>query len=191
MSRDPSKYFVDGVRWPSVTEVLSFSGWSRFDHVDPEILRRAAERGTLVHEATEQVDEGTFDWVNLREDLHGYIRAFEKFKNDYKYSVLKSEEVVLNHQYCFGGQYDRLCELDGELTILDVKTSSKPSVSWGLQTAAYALAAPEDIQKRVTLRLGDGNYDLNTWASPDDSRNFLDALKVVWAQVRAGVQRLK
>ena len=56
--RDTSGYVVNGVRLPSVTEVLSIAGLTDFSGVPPGVLEKARVRGTQVHEITEWIDDG-------------------------------------------------------------------------------------------------------------------------------------
>ena len=202
MARDPNKYIVDGYRYVSVTEVLQFSGWARYDKVDPVVLNRAAERGSLVHDATELVDDGTFVEEDFREDLLDYIAGYRKFIDEHDYEVLHSEIVVFNHKYLYAGQLDRICMLDGKKTLLDIKTSATRKPEWGLQLAAYEMAYSSisahemsqgfvaykpSIERRVALRLGLGYYDIDNYQSVNDYERFLEAVKIVQDQRNAGI----
>jgi hypothetical protein len=191
MARDPNKYIVDGYRYVSVTEVLQFSGWARYDKVDPVILNRAAERGSLVHDATELVDDGTFVESEFREDLSEYIIGYQKFVEEHDYSVLESEIVVFNHKYKYAGQLDRICMLDGKKTLLDIKTSSQRKPEWGLQLAAYEMAYGQTLERRVALRLGLGFYEIDNYQNDNDYVRFLEAVKIVQDQRNAGVIEIK
>ena len=186
MARDISKYIINGARYLSVTEVLSFSGWSNYSQVDPTVLARAGERGHLVHAATEDIDLGVYEPDKLREDLQPYVDAFMRFKAETDYHPIEVETVVHDQVLQYDGQLDRIGMLDGKLTVLDVKTSQSRKPEWGLQLAAYAKACGRDIQKRVALRLGLGFYEIDTFNSPHDFQRFVDALHVVQAQVELG-----
>jgi len=191
MPRDPNKYVVDSYRYVSVTEVLSFSGWARYDKVDPVVLSRAAERGSLVHDATEEVDDGTFNVNEFREDLIPYIDGYEKFMREHEYEVLESEIVVFNHKYKYAGQLDRICMLDGKKTLLDIKTSAQRKPEWGLQLAGYEMAYGEELERRVALRVGLGFYEIDNYNNDNDYPLFLEAVKIVNDQRNAGVIEIK
>ena len=190
MARDPNKYVVEGFRYVSVTEVLQFSGWARYDKVNPVVLNRAAERGSLVHDATELVDDGTFVESEFREDLLEYISGYRKFMREHDYEVLESEIVVFNHKYKYAGQLDRICMLDGKKTLLDIKTSAQRKPEWGLQLAGYEMAYGEELERRVTLRLGLGYYEIDNFLNPADYSRFIDAVKIVCDQRDAGVIKI-
>jgi hypothetical protein len=191
MPRDPNKYVVDSYRYVSVTEVLSLSGWARYDKVDPVVLSRAAERGSLVHDATEEVDDGTFNVEEFREDLIPYIDGYEKFMREHEYEVLESEIVVFNHKYKYAGQLDRICMLDGKKTLLDIKTSAQRKPEWGLQLAGYEMAYGEELERRVALRVGLGFYEIDNYNNDNDYPRFLEAVKIVNDQRNAGVIEIK
>ncbi len=187
MPRDPSKYVVDSYRYVSVTEVLSLSGWARYDKIDPVVLSRAAKRGSLVHDATEDVDDGTFNASEFREDLIPYIDGYKKFMREHDYEVLESEIVVFNHKHKYAGQLDRICMLDGKKTLLDIKTSAQRKPEWGLQLAGYEMAYGEELERRVALRVGLGFYEIDNYTNDNDYSRFLEAVSLVNAQRNAGV----
>lgn len=187
MPRDPSKYVVDSYRYVSVTEVLSLSGWARYDKIDPVVLSRAAKRGSLVHDATEDVDDGTFNASEFREDLIPYIDGYKKFMREHDYEVLESEIVVFNHKHKYAGQLDRICMLDGKKTLLDIKTSAQRKPEWGLQLAGYEMAYGEELERRVALRVGLGFYEIDNYTNDNDYARFLEAVSLVNAQRNAGV----
>ena len=51
-------YTVDGVRMPSVTEILAPITAKTDGEISKEVLRMAADRGTIVHKACEEIDYG-------------------------------------------------------------------------------------------------------------------------------------
>lgn len=187
MARDASAYMIDGARVPSVTEILSIGGWSDFSGIDPEILARAAARGTFVHEASELHDEGDLDWDSVPREWVGYVRAYEKFKAERQFQIIESEVVVKNKLHRYAGQLDRRGLLDGKPVILDIKTSSQPSPSWGPQIAGYAACYAEP-HGRVALWLRrDGTYRVISYPDPDDTRLFLATAAVVNGLISRGV----
>lgn len=68
---------------PSVTRLLDDGS---YDNVDPEILKRACERGTLIHKEIE---------IYLKSDLKGYTDEFYEFLDIYTTEHKKFEEKAI------------------------------------------------------------------------------------------------
>ena len=63
-------------KYTRVTEVLApFSG---MDKIPPEILQRASERGTKVHEICDAIISG-MGCPEIQDNLQGYIDSFKKW----------------------------------------------------------------------------------------------------------------
>lgn len=76
-------YRVNGKIVPSVTRLLDDGS---YDNVDPEILKRACERGTLIHKEIE---------TYLKNDLKGFTDEFYEFLNIYTTEHKKFEEKAI------------------------------------------------------------------------------------------------
>lgn len=199
MKRDTSAYVVDGVRWPSVTEVLELTGWSCFDGVDPERLAQASDRGLWVHAATQLVDENQFDWDQIPIDRQGaeqrqwldYVRAYRRFCEEHRLSISHREYRIRHDVHRFVGTLDLAGALDDSPVIIDIKTSYGIPASAALQTAAYHIALDDGPRRRLVLHLrADGTYRLREFSDPADRGLFLAALATMWAQITRGVMRL-
>lgn len=76
-------YRVNGKIIPSVTRLLDDGSYT---NVDPEILKRACERGTLIHKEIE---------TYLKNDLKGFTDEFYEFLNIYTTEHKKFEEKAI------------------------------------------------------------------------------------------------
>lgn len=74
---------LDGKILPSVTRLLDDGS---YDNVDPEILKRACERGTLIHKEIE---------TYLKSNIKGYTDEFYEFLNIYTTEHKKFEEEAI------------------------------------------------------------------------------------------------
>lgn len=116
-------YTVDGVRVPSVTEILRFLSVDTAASAAPWMRAQAAEIGTAVHEATV-----LYDYVGFDEELYDvivlpYIKGYHDFKRDYRIKdYILTEEKITNGAYA--GALDRLVMLDRKPTILDFKSGT-------------------------------------------------------------------
>jgi hypothetical protein len=123
--------------YPRVTEVLR--PFTSYDSVPPEILNRAAARGTTVHALCAGIAKD--DWVpdGMIDPEHlGYVNSFRKWA---KSSVQKF--VVVEKRYCdeerrYTGQLDFvILGQDDKLYLVDLKTSARTQKTYPLQMAAY------------------------------------------------------
>lgn len=115
------KYFVDGIELPSVTTI------TRFCSADSRTLAGSdpfyRERGTAIHELTADYDlTGEFP---IGTGYDGYLSAYRAFKRDYRIKTWDYIEYAMGSlKHGFAGTADRIGVIDGELSILDIKTSS-------------------------------------------------------------------
>ena len=145
------KYTLRGVVVPSVTQALDSlnpNGWWPSDK-----LEEARLRGTLVHKLTEIADQGG-DWYEdaVETQLVDYIHAWEAFKQDFKVTILESEQRVYHTKYRYSGTFDRILKisLTSSPYVVDIKTGEEHS-QYAIQLAAYVKAATEMQQSRYHL----------------------------------------
>ena len=114
------KYYLDGEEIPSVSEVTRFLSREVYGEIDQIALDRAAERGTLVHKATETLD--TKGYVEAPSEIDGYIQAYLKFRKEHAVEWELIEHMT-HMEADYAGTIDRYGTVDGERCILDIKTS--------------------------------------------------------------------
>lgn len=86
---DGHVYLVDGLIVPSVTQILKIRFGGKYSHVRPDVLRRAAEKGTAVHEAIQ-------DWCETgKESEFPEVRNFKFLQKHYGFEVLENETPVI------------------------------------------------------------------------------------------------
>ena len=164
------EYRIDGERVPSVTELLKPLTASQYGAINPEVLRQAAERGTEVHEACEAIDYG-LDPEDPSRDTWGYIEAYQQFLYDHDVEWYGVEEMggCTDFAIDYAGTIDRWGIVDGEVAVVDIKTTSQPSIEQKvavcIQTELYSwiIDAKHDIDptRHFALYLKkDGDYTL-------------------------------
>ncbi len=128
------------------TPLYHFSGLSK---IDPEVLSRAALRGSKVHEICDAIIEGlgipAFD-----DEISGYIDSFISW-ND-KHFIQKPERFYCD-EYMITGECDGIYEEEDGLVLVDFKTPLNESKTWMLQASAYMYLAKKsgyDI-KRIEM----------------------------------------
>lgn len=190
---------VDGVRFPSVTEIITISGWSSFGDFPKHRLDRYAARGQEIHDLTEAVDRG-LPLSSVPRSYQGPVSAYVRFRDDYQVEeILDSEIVVVSMKHHFAGQLDRRWRTKRGLSFGDLKSAhwEKKSPSWGMQLSAYEIGYTElhgldEPHERVSIQLLDtGAYEEFWWTEPKrDAMRFLVAAAQVNDQLRAGVVTL-
>jgi hypothetical protein len=128
-------YFIDGIKVPSVTQVLRAGGVATEQYMD----RFAADRGSAVHLACSMHLNGDLDPASLDYRLVPYVSAFKRFVAISKWQPIHTEKIVYSTQYGYAGRIDLYGKLNGHYALIDIKTGSIPA--WvGVQLSAYILA---------------------------------------------------
>ena len=152
-----SRYYQrkEGVYYPSVTHVLSyfpkdkfFERWMKEVGTNADyIIRRAGREGTQVHNAIEDYINGKeLNWLNewgeakYSLEVWKMILKFVDFWETYKPTLITTETHLFSDQLQIAGTADLVCEIDGEIWLLDFKTSNALYKTYDLQLACYATA---------------------------------------------------
>ena len=138
------------VKMPSITSVISWRNRDKFkkwrakvgEEVANNITRKATHRGTDAHTLIEEYlnNSETFsDVLPLSQFLFKQAKP-ELNKID---NILCQETALYSTQLGIAGSVDCIAEFDGELAVIDFKTSAKPKPrewieDYFVQCAAYA-----------------------------------------------------
>ena len=160
---DGRYYQRNGEYYPSVTYVLSFYPKGKFfedwlkkvGYSADYIVKKASEEGTQVHEMIEAYLNGE----ELKFLEHGrpmydpnvwqmFLR-FVDFWEEYKPTLIEAEVHLFSDELKVAGTCDMVCEIDGELWVIDFKTSNHLQTTYDLQTAMYAKCFEECFGKKV------------------------------------------
>ncbi len=167
------KYWLGEKELISVTTALKEAGLIDTTWFTPE----AAERGTAVHLACEQMDLGTLNYRPISSEHLGFLDAYARFFAEAKPVWSTVEEQVCDATVGYAGTLDRSGLLNGVWTVLDIKTG--PPAPWhGLQLAAYARILGRRPQRFDLYLAADGTYRLEPQRTRTDEANFLAALAV-------------
>jgi len=174
-------YRWDGQPIPGVTQVLA--PLTDFSAVPLDILAAASAFGVAIHKATELDDEGALDEAVLDDALRPYLAAWRKFVHEHEASWSHIECRLFHPTLRYAGTADRIGLVDGELTVVDIKTTAKLYPAVGPQLAAYRRAAVDGLKlpvmQRASVRLmADGNYDFHVHTGAEDLSVFVSLLTV-------------
>lgn len=145
-------YLVDGVIVPSVTQLLGKKFEHKYDGINPEVLRKAAEKGTAVHNAIEEwCKHGT------ESDLPE-LYNFRFLQRQYNFEVLANEiPVILFDNDCpiACGRLDLVLKMGDETGLADIKrTSALDKEYLGYQLNIYRLAYQQTYGEDITFLRG-------------------------------------
>lgn len=100
---------------------------------------KAAATGTRIHALAEAVARGQS--VEMTDDEHPYVNSYVRdFLSPFSPTFVALEEMVCSTTHDYAGTFDAIARIDGELWMLDLKTSAGIYPETGLQLAAYANA---------------------------------------------------
>lgn len=149
------KYFTpEGNSYPSITTVLSILSkdsimrWRKRvgEEEANKISHQAATRGTSVHKLAEDYLDNVEGWDTdvLPNNLFTFSHI-KKIIDDKVNNIWFQEEYLYSDRLQCAGQVDCIGEYDGELSVIDFKTSRKPKkeewiTNYFIQTAFYAAA---------------------------------------------------
>ena len=157
-------YIVDGVIVPSVTQVLDCKFGKKYDFVSPQVLRRAAEKGTAVHEAIEQ-----FERYGTESDLKE-LRNYKFLKKAYGFECLENEIPVIlfkNGDPVAAGRLDMVVAMNGKTGLADIKRTSTLDKNYlAYQLNMYRIAYQQSYGVQIDLLRG---IHLR-----EDTRRFVD-----------------
>jgi ATP-dependent exoDNAse (exonuclease V) beta subunit len=146
-------YKIDGaLSYPSVTSVISFVSRKKFAdwraRVGEEEANRktkhATTRGTRLHRVFEEylmngdyksLDEYNVPLINL---MFNTAKSTLDSKLD---NIYQQETNMYSSRLCLAGTVDLICEVDGELAIVDFKTSEKTKPEEWLEDYFVQLSA--------------------------------------------------
>lgn len=158
--RDHS-YEVDGQKLPSVSEIIRFLSREIYANATQYQLDHAADRGTRVHRACENIDR--YGSCEADAEIEPYVMAYIQFLKDKKPDWKLIETSLCDLQSGFAGTLDRYGIIDGKRVIVDLKSNSsiKPVlVTAQLNGYRYLARANEhEVDAIASLHLKkDGKY---------------------------------
>jgi hypothetical protein len=150
---------------------------------------KAADVGTRVHALAESVARGVE--VELTEEERPFLAAYQRFLEEWQPRYLAAEEMVVSLTHGYGGTFDAIVEMAGDVWMLDTKTSKGCYPETSLQLAAYTFAdhigRPGDTKRYSippitaygVLHLRPEGYEVVPYnVTPRTFSAFLEALRI-------------
>jgi genome maintenance exonuclease 1 len=197
VSRDGVRFYqIPGADkyYPSVTSDTSFKNAQFFaqwrkrigENEANRITARATQRGTAFHSITEDYFKGDLNLERYLENNPLSVRMFQSAKTTLNRidNIHCLEGFLYSHYLGLAGRVDCIAEFDGELAVIDFKTSTKEKSEehiehYFVQETAYAAMFLErtgiEVKKIVTLiAIEDGSIQVFEKYNLDD---YLQLLK--------------
>ena len=157
---DTHTYYVNGEKVDSVTQILKKLFPNKYSDIDPEVLKRAAERGTQVHKAIEAFCNG-FD------DGSDEVKDFDFLRKHYGFVPIECElPIILDFgEKTYAGRIDLLFKMDGVIALADIKTTSTLDKDYlGYQLNLYKIGLEQSYDYKIEslygIHLRDGKRKL-------------------------------
>lgn len=114
-------YWYDGKKCISVTQFLKRKFSKKYDGIDEETLKKAAEKGTYVHSTIEMYEKYGIESCEIQE-----FRDYIFLKNAFKFKVKQNEiPIVLEYgDLIIAGRLDLVIEENDKLGLGDIKCTS-------------------------------------------------------------------
>lgn len=203
---DKKRYYVtpSGEKYPSVTTVLSSRNkqglmeWRKRvgDEVANYVARTAANRGTKVHYMCEDYLNNDFDEEKHKKDFLPYC-LFTQLRDKALTNIdnIHFQECGLySDTYKIAGRVDCIAEYNGELSIIDFKTSRKArndewNESYYIQATAYAEMYEEMTGRpvnQIVILVVTEDGDVQEFIRPKDDK-YITLLKETINQYNQGL----
>lgn len=167
-----------------LTQWIAEKGWNESQRIKSE----AGERGTRIHSATELLEDGK----ELSEKDYSLeewwkINSFVDWHREFKPELVTKEFMVFSESGQYAGRLDRIYRIAGEVTLLDIKSSSGIHEHFPLQFASYGHAIEEntdlEIAQTACLQLGaqnKNNYRFVIYPDWRDHYKVFENVRAVW-----------
>ena len=161
---DSRYYRRNGQYYPSVTYVLGyypkgkfFEDWlKKVGYASEYIVKKAAEEGTLVHELVESYLNGeelhflnSYGSPQYNPDVWQMFLHFVEFWEIYNPKLIETEVHLFSDDLKVAGTCDLICEIDGKLWLIDLKTSNHIQPTYEIQVAVYGQCYKECYGKDI------------------------------------------
>lgn len=151
--------------------------------------RDAANIGSMVHAFAESVLVDGRATMPTDEKAAAGANAFLTWFRSHKIEPIHVERMVLSRDWYYAGTVDFFGRIDGELCVLDFKTSSGLYLEMLLQLAAYAVALTEETGEQINtgwiVRLDKKSGKCETYKIP-----LTNQVKDAWLRVREAQEQI-
>lgn len=164
-------YTLFNQKIPSVTQLMAPLTAAAYNGIDTEVLNRAADKGTEVHQAAENYIN--FGIEDISPEHRGYFEGFRKWFDEVKPVVVSTEFQTYHKYLIYGGTVDLLAYINGHLYVIDYKTTySVEKMLTRVQLEAYKQALITHaipVERKAVLHLRPNGTAKLLEYEPDDT----------------------
>jgi hypothetical protein len=161
---DSRYYRRNGKFYPSITFVLQiypkgkqFENWlKQVGFASDYIVKKASEEGTQVHTLIEEYLNGEeLSFLSKHgnpqysSEVWQMFLKFVEFWETFNPKLIETEVHLFSDELQVAGTCDLICEINGELWLIDFKTSNQVHSTYPLQTAVYSQCYKECYGKEI------------------------------------------
>ena len=174
---------------------LSEKGWDE----SQAIKVAAGNKGSRVHKAVEDLTKGQEvkisdkytdadgELAELTVEEYEAILSFVDWYKETNPTILEIEHTVINEQEGYAGTIDLICEIEGQVYIVDLKTSQSVWAEYELQISAYKHATEHKDAKLAILQLGyKRNKKMFKFTEIEDKFETFMAVHKIWQNETEG-----
>lgn len=164
------QYFIGKKEVPSVSKLVEFACGASYSSVSSEVLKKAADYGTSIHNAIEKYERSG----EIEKDLETQVNEYIELKKKYLLEVESMEEIISDGKN-YAGRYDIL---DTQKQLWDIKTTSKTyEEKWEWQLSLYSYALKLDSKVAFVIYLpkkGNSKVMLINLHSDEEVKELID-----------------
>lgn len=197
---DDNHYTTKGKKFARVTRILEVVGLTDFSKIPERSREYYMARGSMNHLMFQKVEEGTADNYDWDPRCEVYRAGHAAFLRDTGFKAIPGGiEMRVSAPWSFfglpqGGEeegvcgtLDRLGRMQGNLTLLDYKTTTVHPCC-AIQTALYALMLPDhnfgEVRRFGVAILKNGRYKMTPEYQYSDKAAAIEALRKYRQEVK-------
>ncbi len=126
------------LNYPRVSDIIGKQNYENMRGIPLDVLANAAIRGTKVDGYCKIVCDGLL-LPDIELEYQPYVDAWVDWLSLNVEAALPSVDRLYDDMHCFSGELDRLVIMKGseKVTLLDIKCTYAPSITWPVQLSAY------------------------------------------------------
>lgn len=180
------EYRLNGRPLPTVSQIVKLITGDTYAGIPKHILNKAAAFGTAVHKAIELYNE-TFI-IKYTDDFKMAYCLSQWVKLKSEFDEIKQNETMVHYRDLFAGTFDSIAVKNGELVLIDYKTTNRfhresVTIQLNLYRIAYEWMTGKKIKKMAAVWLPKHRPGKIEYLSLLDDEELLKVVEMVLKEV--------
>lgn len=149
---DTHTYWCNGIKCISVTQLLKYKFPKKYEGIDESILKRAAEKGSYIHETIEMFEKYGIESNEIQE-----FRDYLFLKNKFNFIAIENEKpiIIKYKDLVICGRLDLVLEENKKIGLGDIKcTSTFDKEYLAYQLNLYRIGFMQCYEKEIEFLRG-------------------------------------